>query len=603
MQAPFAKGKIPLDGLMPDKGYLPLNPISKAAAETFLTREQVEDETESVKLLHDIVSNTLVRGSAEDENFRRAAGDIYFFGILSEYCDDSRKALGAFYKVNILPFVAYYIVYQEQGARAIVSMYDKYADIFDGFVANGKTCAYAAVTKQIPVRMLETYMKACVILEYIFQKPEDIQTGISDCAFARKKLDAGYKFARLESGMVCTSLDGKYERDEELTENLFLKIKQILHKSFKADKKELDKSRIWEKLHLAGGLAAQSLFYEFDTDYFRSNAHFCNVVLQFQMPMLFLRELLNREPPFYNQDSLELVKSCYKGVKLEYDEVDGVQLLFAAKGVSTNAFMAGNELTASDFKIIAQTMLEGEPEEVSDEVRKERAISGIIYTFLLNEIETIRDELEGRNSKKEKQKLLAKEEKIRKKQEELDRQVSEYRQKQAEMEKTIEKLNAEIRSREDIIAQKDKSCRLLQAELEQTESDREEVVALRDFVYKSAAETPVETSQSVDEIASSLKDLSVVIVGGHTNFINKMKQSFPDWTYYDAGATSISPAIIKNADIVLFFDSFLSHKLYYSAIDICRSQRIPFGYLGTGVNVEKQMRNICDICRNAGLIS
>ena len=107
-------------------------------------------------------------------------------------------------------------------------------------------------------------------------------------------------------------------------------------------------------------------------------------------------------------------------------------------------------------------------------------------------------------------------------------------------------------------------------------SDSKEVIALRNFIFTLEQDDIVsdDTNTSYSEELNKLKG---VIIGGHPNWQNKMKESL-DWTFISPDF-SINEDLIKNADVVIFNVSYLNHSLYYKAIDIIKENNIQMGYI------------------------
>lgn len=121
-----------------------------------------------------------------------------------------------------------------------------------------------------------------------------------------------------------------------------------------------------------------------------------------------------------------------------------------------------------------------------------------------------------------------------------------------------------------------KKIQQLSNQINQMNSDSNEVIALRNFIFTLEQDDIVsdDTSTSYSEELNKLKG---VIIGGHPNWQNKMKESL-DWTFISPDF-SINEDLIKNADVVIFNVSYLNHSLYYKAIDIIRENSIQMCYI------------------------
>ena len=123
-------------------------------------------------------------------------------------------------------------------------------------------------------------------------------------------------------------------------------------------------------------------------------------------------------------------------------------------------------------------------------------------------------------------------------------------------------------------------------------NDREELIALREFAYKLEQEAPELAEDSLDEMKAAIADKAFVIVGGHVNWVNKLKTEFPKWSYVLPSAyKTVDASSLENKDMIFFFTDHISHVAYGKVIGIARERKIPFSYLH-GVNMEQIIRQI-----------
>lgn len=114
--------------------------------------------------------------------------------------------------------------------------------------------------------------------------------------------------------------------------------------------------------------------------------------------------------------------------------------------------------------------------------------------------------------------------------------------------------------------------------------EREELIALREFVYKNYNSGDIEEEEkvSIDEMKSEIEEKKILIIGGHNNFLNKIKSNFPKWTLVRTDSFStVDVSIVEKMDKVYFFTDYISHTTYYKFIDVVRNRKIPFGYIGS----------------------
>ena len=129
-----------------------------------------------------------------------------------------------------------------------------------------------------------------------------------------------------------------------------------------------------------------------------------------------------------------------------------------------------------------------------------------------------------------------------------------------------------------------------EAMLSQYENDREELIALRETVYNLELEDPDNSVASVEEMKALIADKDIAIIGGHINWINKLKQEFPDWTYISVSDfKAVDVKSLDNKEMLFFFTDYISHTAYGKFIAAARERKIPFAYLH-GVNLVQMVK-------------
>ena len=164
-------------------------------------------------------------------------------------------------------------------------------------------------------------------------------------------------------------------------------------------------------------------------------------------------------------------------------------------------------------------------------------------------------------------------------------EINTLRRKLHEQETMIRQLKADM-------ADKGKLQEKLTAAQDKNENDQKELAALRDHLYHMTEDDEQESSVSVDDMKSAIADKKIVIIGGHTNWTNKMKSMFPKWDYVKPSATSAQDtSVLMKADKVYFFTDTISHSTYYRYVNVCREHKVLFGYIH-GVNTDTNVRQV-----------
>lgn len=126
----------------------------------------------------------------------------------------------------------------------------------------------------------------------------------------------------------------------------------------------------------------------------------------------------------------------------------------------------------------------------------------------------------------------------------------------------------------------------------QLEASNHELAVLRNYVYNLTESDKPITDKTIERMKETIAGYRIVIVGGHSNWLSKMRKGFPDWIFVNpkaSGSTDVS--VVDKADYVYFFTDTISHSKYYQFMNVIRERKINFGYIH-GVNIEKNIRDI-----------
>lgn len=120
-----------------------------------------------------------------------------------------------------------------------------------------------------------------------------------------------------------------------------------------------------------------------------------------------------------------------------------------------------------------------------------------------------------------------------------------------------------------------------------------ETSALRSYVYGLTEEDIVVEQADYEKMKKELREKRIVIIGGHMNWIQKMKSEFPGWKIVPKAAGNSDVSVVSGADAVYFFSDSLDHSTYYRYLNVLREHNIDFGYIH-GVNIERNVKHIYD---------
>ena len=164
-------------------------------------------------------------------------------------------------------------------------------------------------------------------------------------------------------------------------------------------------------------------------------------------------------------------------------------------------------------------------------------------------------------------------------------EIDELRRRLAQREMELSRLKVQYSS--EHTAKKE-----AESMLSEYENDRQELIALREFAYKLENEAPEDISISVEDMKKEIADKNYFIIGGHINWINKLKAEFPKWTcVVPSDYKTVDAKSLENKDMIFFFTDHISHSAYGKIIAAARERKLPFSYLH-GVNMEQIIKQI-----------
>lgn len=161
-----------------------------------------------------------------------------------------------------------------------------------------------------------------------------------------------------------------------------------------------------------------------------------------------------------------------------------------------------------------------------------------------------------------------------------------------ELQEKYQKKIQELKYKNSLLEQKNAEIRKLKEKIELENNMHEELQVLREYMYHLTEDDfAVETSEDIIPFISAKK---VVIIGGDSNWVKKLRNKYENWRFIKPNASSnISTAAISGADYVYFFTDCMKHGVYYRFMAFIRENRIPFGYIHQ-VNIEKNEKQVYD---------
>lgn len=97
---------------------------------------------------------------------------------------------------------------------------------------------------------------------------------------------------------------------------------------------------------------------------------------------------------------------------------------------------------------------------------------------------------------------------------------------------------------------------------------------------------------SSEEMIRLIKDRKIMIIGGHENWVYKLRNMFPKWTYLSPKEQGTIPvSVVSGTEVIYFFSNHICHPQYNRFLNAARVKNIPVKYISK-VNVNDNIRQI-----------
>ena len=173
----------------------------------------------------------------------------------------------------------------------------------------------------------------------------------------------------------------------------------------------------------------------------------------------------------------------------------------------------------------------------------------LLYEKLVHEKDKEINEL-----KKEVKKISVLEEHLNAKQESLNKLQLDYDRLKN---KELAKLKEELEEQKRLLKEQIERNRYLEEMNTVLEKQLEEIDAV------AATSSSISDDKPTSYIENRLKNLNIVIMGGHQIWQNRLKEIYPYFTYIDSDNVNYDINITRNADIIFFNTLHCSHTLFY----------------------------------------
>jgi hypothetical protein len=150
----------------------------------------------------------------------------------------------------------------------------------------------------------------------------------------------------------------------------------------------------------------------------------------------------------------------------------------------------------------------------------------------------------------------------------------------------------DLRATEISLAQERKIASL-EKELSEREEHAKEVASLRSTIYNLTVQEQPLAEIPIDNIIEEINRHRVVIVGGHLNWVNKMKAVLPKVTFFEfvhEGNRTLES--LYKADLVAMYSGAIYHKHSRRVVNAVEKSKAKLDYFTNAVNIEISLRQI-----------
>ena len=163
-------------------------------------------------------------------------------------------------------------------------------------------------------------------------------------------------------------------------------------------------------------------------------------------------------------------------------------------------------------------------------------------------------------------------------------------------EEKIRELQRKVSDLQYKLQNEHQKTRSLREELE-AEQERgaasEKYIANLEHMLEIAVHDTEEETVPIEQVKAFLKQKNVCVIGGHENWVKKLRAEFPNWRYIRLNGFQMTDAdkVLRNYDMNIMFTDHLDHCTYGKMMNVIREKELPLGYVTT-VNLDRCMRQI-----------
>lgn len=164
---------------------------------------------------------------------------------------------------------------------------------------------------------------------------------------------------------------------------------------------------------------------------------------------------------------------------------------------------------------------------------------------------------------------------------EIEEKLELFHKEKVNFKSEIERLeDSALNYQNDAIRWQREATRI-QQELNQTDLDKKELLALREYIFEQQTLSE-DSNDYLDDYSRALELLgnhSYVIAGGHPNLVKGLKEILPNLTYLDMDSLHKDLRFLDNQEAVFINTAYFSHAFYYKVMSRMEMNKTKLFYL------------------------
>lgn len=174
--------------------------------------------------------------------------------------------------------------------------------------------------------------------------------------------------------------------------------------------------------------------------------------------------------------------------------------------------------------------------------------------------------------------------------ESLYSEISEFEKENKELKKFNFLLQDEVKELKLQLEKNKIENKRLNQKLIEAESNKTELVALREFIFNLDKKQELEVSDKIDY--DKINSIKGVIVGGHNSLHVKLKEVLTEWTFISLENIGFDEKLLLNADKIYIYTDYLNHGMYNKVMSSVNKNELKIQYIEGNTNVNLVLKQI-----------